>query len=1226
MKPHRNHGLFSNYYLDELLPREEGFGVSRSELKETFQAIKSLCDKDRISSLNEPQLRKHFLDKVFDSLGWTIDVEPPTPSGEWSRHPDYTLFEDRESLSIAQKASKDEYFRKVLCVGEAKRWGRPLDKKLKTEADPSEIQNPSLQMSRYLWLTGVKWGILTDGRYWRLYERETSKRLDIFYEIDLEDLIENGSEDDFKYFYLFFRRGTFPDFLEKVYQESVDYAQAVGEKLKENVYQALKTLAKGFLKTSGNNISEVYLKEIHDNSLISLYRLLFILYAEYRGLLPLGENRFYSESYSLDALKKEIAEKLDRKEPIASSTFGYWGRLKELFEIINRGNRELEVPPYNGGLFDPDKHIFLEDYRVGDLYIARAVDLLSRSSDKAYIDYGSLEIRHLGSIYEGLLEYKLAIAEEDIVPIKEKSKEIFIPLEEARKHKKKIKEEEIVQEGEVYLVTDKGERKATGSYYTPHYIVKYIVENTLGPLIGERRKKVAERIREVKEKIRNARGQDREFYEKELREAESSLIDEILSIKVLDPAMGSGHFLVEATDFLARELLRALSGEPLEEASGETVIREVPDPYDPKESEDEDIRWARREVVEKCIFGVDLNPLAVELAKLSIWLHTVARNCPLNFLDHHLRCGNSLIGARIEDLASLPDVKKKKRKEESGPVQLGLFESIFKERVNILLSAFAQIEDLPSETVEQVRKKEEFYNEFRKIVSRFQDVEDVWISAYFGNDVLWDDYQRLQDNLRSTDKEWAELSQEPWFKKAKQIAEEKHFFHWELEFPEVFFEGHQRKENPGFDAVIGNPPYVMELRGNKEVFRELQNSPIGRRYYESKMDVFYFFIEHGIDILRRSGNLGFIIQEYWISRTHASKLRKKVFSDSSIDIVIDFKDFPVFPEAMGQHSMVLILSKNGSGKRKTKFYFLMRENPSEEDVSRALESKPASQDFFEVGELLPIYDETADRIYFADSQYPSVLGKIRESAFRLGEEEVQQGVVTPQHNLMDKSRSKLPNPDKHKSGEGIFVLSADEIKRYNWTRHEKELFVPFYYAEGLDAYSYEDEQSHWLIYTSKENLQRMENHPDHYPYIRAHLDQYQPVITSDNKPYGLHRARQKEWFTDPEKVIGVRKTHHPKFVVVKEDYFMDQSVLIIRLREKPYSPHYICAILNSFLSQWWLSKQKTQGTQLQIDKEVLMNFPICRISFVTPKPERERLMEEFKETCEAWLGKGQKQE
>jgi len=279
-------------------------------------------------------------------------------------------------------------------------------------------------------------------KHWRVFERETAKRLDIFYEIDLEDLIENGSTEDFKYFYLFFRRDAFPDFLEKVYKESVNYAEAVGEELKENVYHALKTLTHGFLSTPANKLKDTQLKEIHDNSLILLYRLLFILYAEYRGLLPIGENRLYTESYSLDTLKKEIAGRLNKGEPIATSTYGYWNKLKELFEIINIGNSELGVPPYNGGLFDPEKYDFLEKYRIGNLYIAKAVDLLSRSSDRAYIDYGSLEIRHLGSIYEGLLEYKLKIADEDIVPVKEKGKEVFIPVEKAIKQKKKIKEEE----------------------------------------------------------------------------------------------------------------------------------------------------------------------------------------------------------------------------------------------------------------------------------------------------------------------------------------------------------------------------------------------------------------------------------------------------------------------------------------------------------------------------------------------------------------------------------------------------------------------------------------------------------------------------------------------------------------------------------------------------------------------------------------------------------------
>lgn len=889
MKPHLNKGLFSNYYLDELLPREEEFRIPSSYLEGTLEKIKRIWDRKYFSSLNEPQLRKHFLDKVLEILDWTIDVEPPTPSGEWSRHPDYALFRSKKDLKIAQTATKEEYFKKSLCIGEVKCWGRPLDKKIKV--DPEDPQNPSLQISRYLWLTEVKWGILTDGRYWRLYERETSKRLDIFYEIDLENIIENGFTEDFKYFYLFFRRDAFPDFIERVYKGSVDYAEAVGKELKENVYQALKILAQGFLKTPGNDLKEAHLKEIHDNSLILLYRLLFILYAEYRGLLPIGENRLYTDSYSLDALKKEIAASLDRSEHIATSTHGYWNRLKELFETVNIGNTELEVPPYNGGLFDPDKHEFFEKYRVGDLFIAKTVDLLSRSSDRAYIDYGSLEIRHLGSIYEGLLEYKLRIAEEDIVSIKEKGKEVFVTFEKAKQQKKKVKEQEIIRKGEVYLVTDKGERKATGSYYTPDYIVKYIIENTLGPLIEEKRGKVSEKIQEIKEKIRKTRGYDRKFLERELREVEGSLLDEILSIKVLDPAMGSGHFLVEATDFLARELLKVLSGEPLQASAKEMLIKETPEPYGGKEPE-EDIRWARREVVEKCIFGVDLNPLAVELAKLSLWLYTVAKNSPLNFLDHHLRCGNSLIGANIGDLVSLPEVKKKK--VESAFVQLGLFESIFKEKVNILLGAFAQIEGLPSDTVEQIREKGGLYNNFRKIVSRFQDVADVWTSVYFQNDELTQfKYQMLENNLRVTDEEWDKLSQESWFKKAKEMGDKKRFFHWELEFPEVFFEGHQRKENPGFDAAIGNPPYLLLQPQNVEkkelnFYKEFKISTY-------KIDIYHLFIEKCIYLLRNQAKLSFITPASFLTNNYTKNLRSFILENSSIKQIVTIPD-GVFPE------------------------------------------------------------------------------------------------------------------------------------------------------------------------------------------------------------------------------------------------------------------------------------------------------------------------------------------
>ncbi|MBU2462442.1 N-6 DNA methylase, partial [bacterium] len=832
--------LFSNHYLDKLLPGEKEWGIETSFY---FKEIKALYEtnKERLPGLNESQLRKHFLDKVLEILGWTVDVEPPTPSGEWAKHPDYALFKDKENLRSAQSLSQEGYFSKAACIGEAKQWGRPLDRKLKSEADPFEVQNPSLQISRYLWLSGVQWGVLTDGKYWRLYERETSKRLDIYYEIDLPSLLEDGTEGDFKYFCLFFRKESFPEFVNKVYQGSVDYARVVGEELKGNVYQALKLIADGFLKTPGNGLSQEDLKDIHNNSLILLYRLLFVLYAECRDLLPLGKNQFYTESYSLDVLKKEVASKLDHGDSIALSTYQYWNKLKELFEVINSGNPELEVPPYNGGLFNPAKHKFLETCRAGDLYLARAIDFLTRSQDKAFIDYSSLEVRHLGSIYEGLLEYKLRIADQDLVSVKEKGKEIYVPLDEAEKKRKKIKEEEIVREGEAYLVTDKGERKASGSYYTPDYIVNYIIENTLRPLCDQITERIRAEIHKLEEKVKGSRGQNREVYQRKLEEIKTSFDDEVLKLKVLDPAMGSGHFLVRATEYLAEEVATNPYAWDEEAPEGEAAVS-----------------FYKRRIVENCIYGVDLNPLAVELTKLSLWLSTVAKNRPLNFLDHHLRCGNSLIGAKIEDLANLPDARKRqKKKEQPDQLGLGLFEDIFKERVFLLLGAFKQIEDLLSDTVEQIGQKEKLYQDFRRIVARFCDVADVWTSAYFGNEVGWKDYDQLQENLRAKEKEWQTLMAScSCFSKAKEIACDKHFFHWELEFPEVFFEGSRHKDNPGFDCVVGNPPYGDILDDTTKYFLEEVGFNSGG---SGNNDVFRFFTEKGLYISNIGAYLGYII-------------------------------------------------------------------------------------------------------------------------------------------------------------------------------------------------------------------------------------------------------------------------------------------------------------------------------------------------------------------------------
>ena len=245
------------------------------------------------------------------------------------------------------------------------------------------------------------------------------------------------------------------------------------------VYDVLRRLINGFLDFPRNGFDQANppLEEIRTNCLILLYRVLFILYAESRDLLPL-DNRDYAMQYSLDHLATDIHEKLDGSIAFAPGAHLYWTRLRQLFTLINDGWDD-HIPQYNGGLFNPQQHSFLEDYGIGDDALAQVIELLTRTKQGERIAYRDLDVRHLGNIYEGLLEYQPRIASEDLVIVSNRGSETVEP--------KSSPDQEIAYpKGAVYLLTDKGERKATGSYYTPDYIVRYIVENTLAPLCEDK--------------------------------------------------------------------------------------------------------------------------------------------------------------------------------------------------------------------------------------------------------------------------------------------------------------------------------------------------------------------------------------------------------------------------------------------------------------------------------------------------------------------------------------------------------------------------------------------------------------------------------------------------------------------------------------------------------------------------------------------------------------------
>ncbi|KXB05961.1 hypothetical protein AKJ51_04420, partial [candidate division MSBL1 archaeon SCGC-AAA382A20] len=865
LKPYRNKNLFSAHYLDEKLEKLDEWSENEKARK-AYEEIKELYErkKERIRTYTseEANLEKEFIRPILTLLGHYYGVRKTIR--RTGRRPDYGFFRSEEEYADADISSTD-FYDNAIAIGDAKAWERDLDKEFGKDSYFT-YRNPSFQIDHYLRTTKPQWGILTNGIKWRLYVDDIDKPIETYYEVDLIRILEKDNFEDFKFFYFFFRKQAFlpvgDSFLKKVREESEKFAEEIGESLEDDLYNALLWLAKGYFDNSENNnldiTDEEDVKEVHDKSLIFLYRLLFLFYANSGGML--GENipRQYQSDYSFSWWLDGVLDEVDEDEVSPVGVIHHLN-LKSIFEIVGKGSKgidkipeeEFEFPAYNGRLFSNEEHEFFKDKRIRSKYLAKVVDLLARreteeGEKQVRIDYSDLGVKHLGGIYEGLLEYELKSADEKKIAVKENGSLKWVSATEVDKDFSDFDEDNRVEENELYLITDKEERKATGSYYTPQYIVEYIVNNTLEPLIDEKLEG-AESIEEKRDKI--------------------------LSTKVLDPAMGSGHFLVGAIDYLTRRL---------NEFS--------------KEGEDE--KDLRRKVARNCIFGVDVNPLATELAKVSIWLHIMDKEKPLSFLDHHLKTGNSLIGADLQELGKHP--KKLEEDSEEELEQLTIYGKSFQENIKELLDLFKSISEIDEETPEDIKEQKEFLEKFEShsFKKKFNVLADAWTSYYFGNEFSKKQYWRLRDIIVGEDIEESDvekLLQKEYVKKvtAKKTEEredrlsgEKKFFHWKLEFPEVFFDTERgtRRNNPGFDIIVSNPPYLLMENIPKATRDFAYGSKKGSNYVSAnrKTNIYALFIEKAYNLLKSGGRMGYINPYSWMGNSSFKPLRTLILKNTAI--------------------------------------------------------------------------------------------------------------------------------------------------------------------------------------------------------------------------------------------------------------------------------------------------------------------------------------------------------
>jgi Alw26I/Eco31I/Esp3I family type II restriction m6 adenine DNA methyltransferase len=850
-------GIFSDHYIktklktSPLWPKEE-------TVKPLYEFCLDLWNRLHITLArsNEELTRQEFLEKIIPKLGFAHIRNQPLPATYGRKEPDYLLFGNLKIKESAVPLSKPERYALAISVMEAKKVNHPLDAVSKTET-PGRF--PHQQIRDYLQeATDIhgkpyfNWAVLTNGNIWRLYCR--SARPNDYFEFNLEKSL--NSLEDFMIFATLFRAHALTKnsegkcLLDDLRDEALQFQTKLEDDLRRRVFNILENLANGFYKKSENKITEHDLNDVYQNCLIFLYRLLFVLYAEGRGLLPTkpaytaGANKNYRERYSL----QRFVHHLKSPQEFRSDEFTkLYEDLLELFHLINGDkpslNKLCEVPLYNGRLFDSKKYPKIEKWRVGEKTLAEVLrDLIfspvpTRRGEQNVIkfgetiDYADLEIRQLGSIYEGLLENHLEL-----------------------------------KDSHVQLVADKTERKATGTYYTPDYIVQYIVKNTLEYLCEEIDK--SSKVQKAKnETLKN-----------------NSYANVVLKLNILDPAMGSGHFLVRATEFLADKIL-----------SHPTTALQVDKVPKGLSQEQVEIAYWRRRVVESCIYGVDLNPLAVELAKLSLWLTCISSDQPLNFLDHHLRTGNSLIGAEMAELSELPS----KKKTNQLPLSFG---PDLPNAIREAIRGIHNIEETESKDIATIKDKEsKWYSAVIPQLEPYRTIADLWTSTFFGSTINKDEYPHIAQHLIAKPapktkeaKKLKEFLQK--YKDTIETVKAKKFFHWELEFPEVFFnEDGSPKENAGFDAIIGNPPYdVLSAKERKENQSELQ---LELNYYKTKfscfsgkLNLYRLMSERTYSYLCDKGRFGFIVPNTIMADQSSAPLRRHLFNSSTKVTMLEFPE------------------------------------------------------------------------------------------------------------------------------------------------------------------------------------------------------------------------------------------------------------------------------------------------------------------------------------------------
>lgn len=863
---------------------------------------------------------------------------------------------------------------------------------------------------------------------------------------------------------------------------------------------------------------------------------------------------------------------------------------------------ECKIPFLNGGLFDP-----ISNYDWVNTAIDLPDDIFSNTRKTKDGDVG-----------DGILDifdrYNFTVKEDE--PLE---KEVAVDPEMLGKVFENLLE-----------VKD---RKSKGTYYTPREIVHYMCEQSLVNYLAtelegkvakedlEKLIKIGENVVEheavsvTKEDNPEYGGDYKRLLPDTIKDFANEIDDKLVTIKVCDPAIGSGAFPVGMMNAIVK-------------------ARMVLSSY--LKDKNRTLYTFKRDCIQNSLYGVDIDPGAVEIAKLRLWLSLVVDEDnikqikPLPNLDYKIMQGNSLLeefeGIKLfdEKLIAIVDTGKEKQLESLKQKQAILQKEYF---------------ELHSQNKLTPAKQAELKSELKKLQAQVKKLNNAGLPAEAPAKAgLFDTYSEAKkkaDDLKRLHKEFFEATQKSKKDNIKKQIEQlewelieatlkeqgkisalkkleefkrsntKPFFLWKLNFADVF------EEKGGFDVVIANPPYVGHKGGLKKFFKEIKGASLGKRFNNERMDLFYYFFHKSLDISKSYGEIAFITTNYYVTADSAIKLRADFKNRALIRKLIDFNEFKIFDSARGQHNMLTFLQKNNQADEGTDLYLTNRIGLATPDLLKSiLEKEDVQTNYFNLSKA-DLYEGVNNymRVFLWSSKGSLQVNKILEKIERQGVElisicKISQGLVTGLDKISKKHIFRA-NVLKNNEGKGVYVINDQEKNKIG----NSPLIKPWFKNSDIEKYRVNEKNNRWVIHLHTGiNIEQYKN-------IKKYIYQFENIIKTRNfdsgelskakklgKWWALSSSRRDFDFFQP-KIVSPQRSYENTFAYTEKEWLASADVYFITSLDFDLSLKYVLALLNSKLYYKWLFyRGKRKGKMLELYLTPLSEIPIKKARAWQQKP------------------------